>query len=249
MVCDRLKLVLFIFHVVSPAIVKVVADISPSSTALLGYVQSHQDPRLKVNYHPPGSRIQKDPDQETLIMTDGERRKYECVLPREAEQQSYKDGASQQNSSSVTLMTDRRVTKAPDDLLALIKDLCVVRYEGWWMYEFCSHARLRQIHSENKKLVQEFDLGFYDAAATAKLHQNLSDVSLQKDHRSKPSAQRYYSHLFTNGTLCDLTNEPRETEVRFICSDTVNNMISSITEVSTCRYMLIFSTPILCKHP
>ncbi|WP_411020726.1 hypothetical protein, partial [Salmonella sp. s23851] len=32
-------------------------------------------------------------------------------------------------------------------------------------------------------------------------------------------------------------------------SDTGINMISSITEVSTCKYMLVFSTPILCKHP
>lgn len=226
------------------------AGISPSNSALLGFVQSHQDPRYRIEKLSPGSRIQRDQDQETVVMVDGEKRKYECFLPRQVEQQSLKDWSSQQNSSSVSLVTDRRVSKTPDDLLAGLKDECVLRHEGWWIYEFCSHGKLRQIHLENKKVVQEFGLGIYDPEATALFHQNLSDVSLQKDHRSKSAAQRYHSHIFTNGTSCDLTSKPRETEVRFICSDTENNnTISPITEVSTCKYTLIFHTTILCEHP
>lgn len=27
---------------------------------------------------------------------------------------------------------------------------------------------------------------------------------------------RYHAHVYTNGTVCDLTNQPRETEVRVI---------------------------------
>eukprot|EP00250_Pteridium_aquilinum_P022967 c25969_g1_i1 orf=514-1389(-) len=234
---------------VSPLISTVAADISPSNAALLGFVQSYQDPRYKISYHPPGSRIQRDPDQEIVVMIDGEKRKYECTLPREAERQSLKDEFSQQNSSSVSLMAEKRVSKTPDDLLSLHKDQCFYRHEGWWTFEFCSHKKLRQIHIENNKVIQEYDLGVYDSNATAIFHQNLSNVLLQKDHRSKSAAQRYHSHLYTNGTLCDLTSEPRETEVRFICSDTGSNMISSITEVSTCKYTLTFNAPVLCKHP
>ncbi|RVX05241.1 Protein OS-9-like [Vitis vinifera] len=97
-------------------------------------------------------------------------------------------------------------------------------------------------------VVQEFILGVYDAEATAAFNQNLSDISTQKDPRSKDASQRYHAHQFTNGTICDLTNEPRETEVRFVCSEP-RAMISSITELSTCKYALTFQSPMLCKHP
>lgn len=225
------------------------ADIVPSHSAIVGFVQSIQDPRYKIEYHSLGSNINKDPEQEIIVMTDGEGRKYECTLPKPADLQNFKTQSLQQNSSSISLAADRQKKKTPNDLLATLKGDCFIRREGWWTYEFCYQAKFRQIHLENKKVVQEFILGVYDADATAQLHQNLPDVSLQKDHRSKSAAQRYHSHLHTNGTMCDLTNKPRETEVRFICADTGNNIINSITEASTCKYTLIFHAPVLCKHP
>ncbi|KAL9266343.1 OS-9-like protein [Drosera capensis] len=45
--------------------------------------------------------------------------------------------------------------------------------------------------------------------------------------------KRYHAHIYNNGTTCDLTNQSRETEVRFVCSEP-KVMISSITELSTC---------------
>jgi protein OS-9 len=101
---------------------------------------------------------------------------------------------------------------------------------------------------EDDKVVQEFVLGVYDPEATAAFNQNLSDISTFKDPRSKDASQRYHAHQYTNGTTCDLTNKPRETEVRFVCSEP-RAMISSITEISTCKYALTVHVPTLCKHP
>ncbi|PPR99586.1 hypothetical protein GOBAR_AA21097 [Gossypium barbadense] len=122
--------------------------------------------------------------------------------------------------------TEKRVKlKTPDELL---------EQEGWWSYEFCYQKQLRQLHLEEDKVVQEFVLGVYDEEATAAVNQNLSDISTLKDPRSKDASQRYHAHQYTNGTACDLTNQPRETEVRFVCSEP-RAMISSITELSTCK--------------
>lgn len=251
MACRLLLPVLCVVAAVASLSLKAVADIVPShSASIVGFVQSIQDPRYKIEFHPPSSSYPKDPEQEIIVMTDVEGRKYECALPKPAEPESFKDESLPQNNGSISLTADRRTRKTPDDLLGMLKELCFVRHEGWWTYELCYQKRLRQIHMENKKLiVQEFILGQYDAQATADLHQNLPNVSLQKDHRSKSAAQRYHSHLYTNGTRCDLTNEPRETEVRFVCADTGNNIINSITEAPTCKYTLIFHAPVLCKHP
>ncbi|KAE8726736.1 hypothetical protein F3Y22_tig00006396pilonHSYRG00002 [Hibiscus syriacus] len=71
---------------------------------------------------------------------------------------------------------------------------------------------------------------------------DLPHVTVPADHKV------YHAHQYTNGTLCDLTNQPRETEVRFVCSEP-RAMISSITELSTCKYTLTIQSPMLCKHP
>ncbi|KAF2611412.1 hypothetical protein F2Q70_00008299 [Brassica cretica] len=93
---------------------------------------------------------------------------------------------------------------------------------------------------EYPSLVQEFSLGKYDPEATAAFNQNVSDVSTMKE--------RYHSHIYTNGTTCDLTGTPREVEVRFVCAET-RAMVTSITELSTCKYALTVQCPTLCKHP
>ncbi|XP_052874391.1 protein OS-9 homolog isoform X3 [Gossypium arboreum] len=156
---------------------------------------------------------------------------------------------TQQNVSTMIVESEKQVKlKTPDELLEVLKDRCFIRQEGWWSYEFCYQNRLRQIHVEEDKVVQEFVLGVYDEEATAAFNQNLSDISALKDPRSKDASQRYHAHQYTNGTQCDLTNQPRETEVRFVCSEP-RAMISSITELSTCKYALTIQSPMLCKHP
>ncbi|KAK9947456.1 hypothetical protein M0R45_003080 [Rubus argutus] len=41
----------------------------------------------------------------------------------------------------------------------------------------------------------------------------ISHISLLKDPRSKDTYQRCHPHQYMNGTTCDLTNQPRETEI------------------------------------
>ncbi|KAK3435770.1 hypothetical protein EUGRSUZ_C00480 [Eucalyptus grandis] len=152
------------------------------------------------------------------------------------------------DQESVVMPEKRIKLKTPDELLEVLKGQCLVRQEGWWSYEFCYHKKIRQFHVEDDQVVQEFILGRYDSEATSAFNQNLSDVSTLKDPRSKDASQRYHAHLYTNGTTCDLTNEPRETEVRFVCSEP-RAMITSFTELSTCKYALTIQSPMLCKHP
>ncbi|XP_071737192.1 protein OS-9 homolog [Rutidosis leptorrhynchoides] len=99
-----------------------------------------------------------------------------------------------------------------------------LQQEGWWLYEFCYHKKLRQIHVEDDK---SFVLGEYDSEATTAYNSNLYDISTLKDPRSKDALQRYHAHQYKNGTTCDLTNKPRETEVRFVCLEP-RTMISSM---------------------
>ncbi|XP_061950978.1 protein OS-9 homolog isoform X2 [Populus nigra] len=191
-----------------------------------------------------------DDDQESIVIPNKNGENYLCFLPKVEKAKSEKP-ITHLNISSMIVETEERVKlKTPDELLEVLKGSCFVRQEGWWSYELCYQNKIRQFHveDEKEKAVQEFILGVYDEEATAAFNQNLSDISTLKDHRSKDASQRYHAHQYTNGTICDLTNEPRETEVRFVCSEP-RAMISSVIELSTCKYALTVQSPMLCKHP
>ncbi|CAI0388758.1 unnamed protein product [Linum tenue] len=206
------------------------------------FSRSSREPKYKMEFHPEEAPFHPDEDQEFVVMPDTNGRSYVCYLPKIEKAKSGKP-INQVNISSMIVETEKRLKlKTPDELLEVFKGKCLVRQEGWWTYELCHEQKLRQFHVEDEKqVVQEFVLGVYDEEATAAFNQNLKDVSTLKD-------PRYHAHQYTNGTLCDLTNQPRETEVRFVCSEP-RAMISSITELSTCKYALTVQSPMLCKHP
>ncbi|XAR66833.1 hypothetical protein NMG60_11013182 [Bertholletia excelsa] len=212
------------------------------------FSRSSREPKYKIEFHPEDSPFHPDDDQESVVMPNKNGEKFLCFLPKVEKVKSGKP-VSQLNTSSLIVETEKRTKlKTPDELLEVLKGRCFLRQEGWWSYEFCHQKHLRQFHLEEEKAVQEFILGLYDAEATTAYNQNLSDISTLKDPRSKDASQRYHAHQYTNGTICDLTNQPRETEVRFVCSEP-RAMISSITELSTCKYALTVQCPMLCKHP
>lgn len=227
----------------------VLADqIFPAQVAGGTFGRSFREPKYKIEFHPEDSPFHPDDDQESVVMPNKNGENFLCFLPKVEKAKSGKP-VTRHNTSSMIVESEKRIKlKTPDELLEALKDRCLIRQEGWWSYEFCYQKKLRQVHLEEEKEVQEFVLGQYDAEATAAFNQNLSDISELKDPHSKDASQRYHAHQYTNGTMCDLTNQPRETEVRFVCAET-RAMISSITELSTCKYALTVQCPTLCKHP
>lgn len=213
-----------------------------------GLDRSSREPKYKIEFHSEDSPYNPDDEQEAVFMPNTNGKNYLCFLPKAEKPKSGKL-ATQHNTSSMIMESEKRVkVKTPDELLEVMDEHCFLRQETWWTYEYCHKKHLRQFHLEDDKAVQEFFLGYYDPEATAAYNQNLSDVSILKDPRSKDASHRYHSHQFTNGTTCDLTNLPRETEVRFVCAEG-RTMINSITELSTCKYALTVQSQILCAHP
>ncbi|XP_066374827.1 uncharacterized protein [Miscanthus floridulus] len=81
-------------------------------------------------------------------------------------------------------------------------------------------------------VIQKFILGEFDDDATAAYHENSTSELADDDHHVKDRSKRYHVHFYTNRTVCDLTEIPRETEVGFVCSEPTV-LISSIKEISS----------------
>ena len=72
------------------------------------------------------------------------------------------------------------------------------------------------------------------------------DDELKEDAKTR---KKYWSQQYGNGTMCDMNGKPREAELRLQCSPGEPSFLASVEEMATCRYLVHFSTNLLCKHP
>ncbi|KAF8110251.1 hypothetical protein N665_0086s0087 [Sinapis alba] len=239
-----------ITHILLPLLIVSLSSISSDVWAdqvfpahLVGtFSRNNREPKYTIEFLPEDAPFHPGDNLESMVMLDKQGRRFLCFLPKE-EESSTGWTSTQQNISTVLMETDKQPNKlkTPDELLQPLNGQCLLRQEGWWSYEFCHLGLIRQLHlQDGTKIVQEFTLGKYDPEATAAFNQNVSHASTMKE--------RYHSHIYTNGTTCDLTGTPRQVEVRFVCAET-RVMVTSITELSTCKYALTVQFPTLCKHP
>jgi hypothetical protein len=126
-----------------------------------------------------------------------------------------------------------------------------LRYEAYWVFEFCPGKHVRQYHDDkNTKTSTEYFLGY--APLIGDDASNRSDDEVDPPKLTHKGVQvAYYSVNYENGTVCDLSGEERKTKISFICIDNENADYSfiSLTETKTCNYELLFATSSLCKHP
>ena len=195
-----------------------------------------------LRHPPPGSRA--------VIMTKKNGKRYRCHLPSTSTEDEQASGTP-------------AATPPLASYLESIKGTCFYRLEGWWTYEFCYMKSLTQYHQEkvkdstNVQVTQDYILGAWhdDSAGSANAATPSTYAvtpSVTRDEQLREDAKtrkKYWSQVYGNGTFCELMKRPRETEVRIQCSQGETSHISSIEEVATCKYVIHFSSNLLCRHP
>lgn len=185
-------------------------------------------------------------DFESVEMTSVDNEKYRCTLPKV--KSNDRDSKGEYTGLSVLGLLEKMFTQ----------QTCAYRLESYWTYELCHGKHLRQYHEEREGKsikVQEYYLGkftkdMYDALV----------VDYEKDvangiTRHPPTKKieglnmPYHEILMTDGTICDLNQQPRRTRVLYVCYPAGKNEIYSLKEVSTCEYEVVVLTSVLCSHP
>jgi len=171
---------------------------------------------------------------EIIEMVSTSKNVYDCVLPDASEIELPQDDAQQPDTE-------------PDALLAPLEGSCLQRITGWWTYEYCYNKHIRQFHMEDSKVVNEFYLGS-QKIDKEEPSRPFGDEQQQQQPLDGQLDDKYFSHFFDEGTPCDLTGIPRTTEVRYFCANMESTIISGISEHSTCNYVLMVASPLLCQH-
>eukprot|EP00210_Caulerpa_lentillifera_P007988 g7627.t1 len=174
-----------------------------------------------------------------VLMTSSEGIKYSCGVPIRTEDNQIDETDNEEVNLNPV------VTKSPFDILDTLGSSCLFRIEQYWSFEFCYKKRFRQFHEdkdERNKL--DYTLGIFDPEIE-------QDKDIQEDV-IRGRKRNYVRQLYTNGDVCDQTEEPRTTEVRFFCDEQSQWSASAITGIEegpTCHYVVSVSSPLLCKHP
>ena len=170
------------------------------------------------------AEVETERDGLSVTMVNKAGQRYQCSLPQMPEKDSDQAGGEE------TAVPDISRLLAP-----LEAGPCIYKTKDWWTYEVCYRRSIKQYHVENEKPVGEIMLlGKHDPG---------QDVWEQ-------SNTTYLPQFYTNGTQCDLTNRPRQAQLRFVCNEAaVQEMIGDIFEPQSCEYSLVIHTNKLCSVP
>lgn len=190
-------------------------------------------------------------DSSVFVMTN-KKEKYRCIIPTvlESDQKETDDTAS--NALELDLLKPLFEQSA-----------CTYRLETYWTYELCHGRHLRQYHEEKemgkKPKLQEYFLGRYKMETfnsdyeTAKQNQLKSDDKKQSASRKIQKVQGieipYYEVVYTDGTLCELTGQPRKSFLHYVCQPDGRGEVYELKETSSCEYEVVVLASQLCSHP
>lgn len=121
-------------------------------------------------------------------------------------------------------------------LLLPMHEACIYKPAGWWTVELCSARHtVRQFHAQDNGVVRNGDQHF---------------LGTRRDDAATILTADYLSETLLDGSVCDVTGLPRQTEVRYACDRTRDSTwMANIHEPQSCHYLLFVHTPLLCPHP
>lgn len=237
---------------------------------------------------PSGQRIQ--------ILSNGTA--YSCFIPVDADNKSSSSSTTQHTPADGTynnidnaVQSSRNFLPTPLQTLDSIGDWCAFRIEDWWTYEICYKKTARQYHADTSgALTQQYILGQYknkeDAPPVASAPDaitttggdngdNKSEIYTDESDVGRPP-MKYVRHMYSDGDRCELSDDRRQVEVRYICDDDdrgdgagggsrgggiADSMkknggqnehsptLVEVREPSSCSYLFVVSVPRLCEHP
>ncbi|CAH1373828.1 unnamed protein product [Tenebrio molitor] len=121
---------------------------------------------------------------------------------------------------------------------------CLTGGTGWWRYEFCYGKSVEQYHIEKDGSKVTIKLGTFNK------QKHLDWIEQHPHKRPKPLSQRtQLSHLYSDGSVCDKTGKPRQTEVKLKCledSTNLNTVSLYLLEPRYCEYILGVESPLVC---
>ncbi|EPQ28450.1 uncharacterized protein PFL1_03753 [Pseudozyma flocculosa PF-1] len=109
------------------------------------------------------------------------------------------------------------------------------------------------------ELIEVVQFGDWDEeelhAEEMQIHSRLASASSSPAASASTGAslnrQRYITQTWSDGTLCNINNQPRSIEIQFHCGNSkgLGDQIVAVKETTICNYVVIVETSRLCNEP
>ena len=237
-------LIVVFMYIISNVFINEVEGLSAPSLA-------DTDPKYKIRITEHAKLVPELINSKSILM-NLEDDIHRCYLPIK------KDKGDKQEPPKETPQErlERIKTSIVENIFSKFLTSCYFRFAGWWIYEFCFGRHVRQFHQEQHQVTAEFFLGHSKEIQPVTKYLKYYDVHINE----QSPEESYISMPFEKGTPCDLTKQPRTSEVRIYCAtdlkrrqlttgntDSYANFVGDIEEPSTCNYLVKFYSNLLCQ--
>jgi protein OS-9 len=204
------------------------------------------DDMFAVEYLPPGSLATASDNIDTpasnwVVMTAANGTKYDCnvAVSTPIPELDRAGARAKLIGSKVPAGTRDRIHK-------MLDGTCTMVGKGWWVYEVCWGKHIRQYHQgADQNIETEYVLGYGPEKKIRK------GATTELFYGESPVHGIYVSAGYFNGTDCDLTGKPRETELRLACLEddggSAPMALVDVTESSTCAYAVLVKSLKVCE--
>ncbi|KAE9552247.1 hypothetical protein FO519_004556 [Halicephalobus sp. NKZ332] len=184
-------------------------------------------------------QLLKEAPDRVISMKTAAQEEYECILPvieRATQEQQILDYKGPSPAELIKPLADEKIISSYGG-------------SGYWFYALAHGKYILQYHEEREQKERiEHSLGTYRADQNEENAKNFNQLDPPKT-KIRDIDHPYYPVYYRHGTVCEVTNKPRETTVIYVCDEVSRAVIYSVNEVTSCNYEIIVLTNLLCAHP
>ncbi|UJR09269.1 hypothetical protein I4U23_013514 [Adineta vaga] len=189
--------------------------------------------------------------QFTMTNADGTTFIISYQYSNEADVKEMPDNTNSDTSHTVTPSTSSEPENKSPEIVHqeflqkfLTGEECLTSGSDWWQYEICYGKHVIQFHEENEQRTSIL-LGLWNR------EKHIEWIHSNSDKRSNQNNQerQYVSLYYTDGDVCELTNDRRVVEIKLKCAKKHDKSLIAtmyLVEPQTCSYVLGVESPVFC---
>ncbi|ONH69061.1 Protein OS-9 [Cyberlindnera fabianii] len=168
-----------------------------------------------------------------VINHGSENTSYICELPSTTPTSSKPFNASTINLNELSV-----------EISLKLKETMLIFHDMYWTYSFTPRGRISQFHGDPRVYLTAPD----NAKHLYVLGRADTRIDFPKLEPKQSDDTMILTHTVANGSICDITLQPRKVEVQYFCDPEMTTpSLVSVREHRTCEYIAKVAIPDLCE--
>ncbi|KAF9215158.1 Protein OS-9 [Podila verticillata] len=216
-------------------------------------------PRIETAANEGKKQDEQTQRDSSLVMTSPDGQRWSCVIPPKPTIKV--EEPPKKTPQEIADEEQQNIKRGLELLEPIATKGCLFKTVNYWTYEYCHKIHVRQYHvinvdgrlqpDPNAELnvlgTFEEPPGIQGSTGNEATQKSVSRQSGTMTDLVASQDKKYLVQQWENGNHCKLIGKPRRVEIQYQCAPTLSDQIISANEPSTCSYVIVISSPRLCK--